>query len=518
MAVDKIQGMTLDDKKALLGLKEQYASTQSSGGDVSSINAQANALRGKYGLAASATGYVTADQLRGMIDSDTAKMNQPVIPQAPAYDPQQAAQDAIAAYMASQKAAYGAAYQSNVAGIDMAAGGSIADQQALIPQADKQFGQQVEAINVQQYSDLERQKVTAQQRGIASSQQQQGIEAGIARSTGKNIATAAQNRTERIQSINDRITQIKREAELQKVQAAAARDMGVAQAEGAGAMKLLDRQFSLEDRAAQEKFAIEETQKSREHDVMMAELSYDQRVNLAKLDQTFSREMAELGFDQKIALAQFDQAFQFKMMEADQTFRKEFFQLEAGLQRQIAGMQISAQERLFNMDAALRKDLFNLDHANKLEIMNLDTGTQMKFFDLDTKRQKDILGIQQTHREAFFGLESAQQEKILSLSQKGDMNMFEANVMISELANYGFFNTYQSSEELYDSFKNSKSYAEASNILGRNITYLETIGLKLGLPSVRETMRKTIENNTPNNRNKLLGDLSTIFKNWESLK
>lgn len=482
-----INNLSLQDKKNLLAQKDAYAVAQASGNKeaMAMANKAANDLRSKVGIANSNTGILTSDQLRTMIASEEYASSQ--LEQANRLMADQAsAKNAIDSYIAQQKAAQDAAYNSTVAGIDMAAQSSISEQNKLLPQADKEYQAQLGAINQQQYSDMERSKVVGQNRGILSSQQQLGVEAGIANQANRNVSAAAQTRVERIQTINDRIAQIKQQADLQKVQAAANRDLGVAQSSADASLKLMDRNFQLQDQTRSENFAIEQVKKQHEQEVYMSKLTNEQRLGIMNLEQKFTKEMANVDLANKLILAEFDQDFQERILKTNQSFQEKMFKMESGERRAIAGMEIAARAALFNAETARQEKFFKLDQTAKYSFTQFETEQQIALMKAESNLK--------------------------------DKDSFAKDIVVTEMANQGFFNLYSNPEAVKEqiwsqpavgfkqwfdkalvnhpglAYSFNKDYANKINNIKNNITESELNKLKQEAVNGFNDLYKTMNN------------------------
>jgi len=301
-----------------------------------------------------------------------------------------ALQSAIDIYLENIKKSNEANFNANIEGIKQDKTTRLAEQDIAKRDAEKQFLDNLSEINQGIFDADQAGKVREQSRGIANSQQGEALRQGIAREGIGLRFKNAEDRTNRIADITDRISAIKSNAlsaiEQAKYQKQAADSKGIADASVIG----MQREFQVEDREDNQAFTKEMNDNQFTRD--LAKMSIANGYDIEKMNKSFVQEMAKASQVNQWNINAADAAniAAIDRMRLSNAQAVKMFGLSKSYDFAMTKFNYSEQAKIKDMDFERTKELAQLDEKSQYRIMDYSQHKSQDMIEYQTKLNYDM--------------------------------------------------------------------------------------------------------------------------------
>lgn len=249
---------------------------------------------------------------------------------------------------AGQEAQLGQARDSQIADLEKNYSRAVSEGQLSVREAERQYKEQVDAINRESYQDAERTEVMAQDRGISNSQQMMGMVAGDNARKNSLLSKTLTERDQRINTIKDRISQIGLEKNLDVGQANSNYNYALAGQKSQIGQGLLGQMFQMGN---------EDYQASRGLQAQLAQMGIQNKYDLEKLTVQQRYQLEQMAKQQ---------GYNLETMGVQQGYNKE----NMGLQHGYDLSKLSAQQR-YTLEQMATSQGYNLQNMSMQQVYQL---------------------------------------------------------------------------------------------------------------------------------------------------
>ena len=385
--------------------------------------------------------------------------------------------------LATGNSAIDSAQQARDAMIQARLAESLSGQDGLIRDAEGNLVKATGTINQNTYDQTETAKANGVNRGIQYSQQQQGLENGVARNGIKMIVDAGQERDKAILNIKDRIASLKSGAsyETQASLATANSDKSTLA-------------MNVNDKAQNRQWTLDDTQASynRQDAVIQEQRTYDAKL-LAE-NKVYADKILKEGYTREDAVRVIEMTDKVKLLDIDEAHKEAFLQLDTASQLKVMGVknthelvmqgnEITAQKVITGMNNATSIKTANIGASAQITSSNISANASMSnnASDNATSRANNTANIAQSNKE--------NQDRI-------DASTAEGKAKASAVTNE-FLNTLLKNDPTFNPYgSDAKSQAQLSHLADLNGVNVSVIKTMLGQDTTKSaTAINTITKN-----------------------
>jgi|LGOV01.1.fsa_nt_gb hypothetical protein len=247
---------------------------------------------------------------------------------------------------------------------------AIQSQEEARAQAEQDYLDNLERINKGVFDETQRGKVSSQRRGIASSQQAEGIAQGIAREGLGLRFKNDQDRTTRLGNITDRISAIKTST-AQKITAAGSERAAADAAAAARGQEIgIQRQFQVEDREDIQEFQISQQAQDFENQLDLIDVNFANVLEKTDVDFRNSFAMAAQQNQWNVDRDAVNNAAALYRLGVGNDNAMKMMGLQQKFDFRMANFNVKQQEKISTLDFERTKELAELSETTQINLMN----------------------------------------------------------------------------------------------------------------------------------------------------
>ena len=263
-------------------------------------------------------------------------------------------------------------------------------QDGMIRDAEGNLVKQTGQIHQNTYNQNETAKANSVNKGIQYSQQQQGIENGVARNGIKMIVDAGQERDKAILNIKDRIASLKSGAsyEMQASQAQADAEKG--KVTNDYNMRQEDRQWQLDD-----------IQSSYDRQDYVTDDTRKYEAKLLEDNKAYADKILKEGYTREDAVRVLEMGDKVKLLDIDNKYKVAFLDLDTQAQLKVMGVKNVHELKMQSNEITAQKIITGMNNATQIKSANIGASAsiQNNILDNATSRLNNGDNIAQSNKE-----------------------------------------------------------------------------------------------------------------------